>query len=224
MPGASDCAEAARLALEAVTGPVAKLILVDEVHREQPGVIVTEKKLPSTSVSVSVSIDTTGRGDPNSDIAHPAATLLMDDRLPDAALEHAGPPFAATIPPALSRRQKSAAQSAAVLAAVVSPAPGTIVNFEATVPELAEIRSGNRCRLCSKRMAWPGPAGLIFADGTAECHPCADASATLGVYFWSSHPRSDGPESAADQQAVGAINAAQQGLLSHASVFQTDRR
>ena len=51
MPGVSDCAEAARLALEAVTGPVAKLILVDEVHREQPGVAVTEKKLPSTSVS-----------------------------------------------------------------------------------------------------------------------------------------------------------------------------
>ena len=111
-----------------------------------------------------------------------------------------------------------------MLAAVDSPAPGIIVNFEATVPELAEIRSGNRCRLCSKRMAWPGPAGLIFADGTAECHPCADASATLGVYFWSSHPRSAGPESAADRQAVEAINAAQQGLLLHASFIQTDRR
>lgn len=44
------------------------------------------------------------------------------------------------------------------------------------VPEPAyEIRTGHRCRACGQRLAWPGPAGLMFADGTAECRPCADS-------------------------------------------------
>ena len=38
-----------------------------------------------------------------------------------------------------------------------------------------EIRAGQCCRACGVRLAWPGPAGLMFADGTAECHLCADS-------------------------------------------------
>ena len=42
---------------------------------------------------------------------------------------------------------------------------------------LAELLHGERCRCCGERMAWPGPAGVIFADGTAECRSCTDAEA-----------------------------------------------
>ena len=211
VPGVPSCAQAARLVLEAVTGPVAKLVLVDDAHREQPRVVVPEKK-PSPSPSVIVSIETADRSDPDFHIDHPAATLPMDDRLPlslcadrsplDEALEQAATPVAAMNQPASTRRQEFDARSAVVLAAVDGSPPEIIVHFEATVSELAEIRCGNRCRLCGKRMAWPGPAGLIFADGTAECHPCADASATLGVYFWSSRPRYAGPEDAGESRGA----------------------
>ena len=43
----------------------------------------------------------------------------------------------------------------------------------ALAPDLAyEIRTGHHCRVCRQRLAWPGPSGVMFADGTAECHPC----------------------------------------------------
>lgn len=38
-----------------------------------------------------------------------------------------------------------------------------------------ETRTGHRCRAFGVRLAWPGPAGLMFADGTAECHLCAES-------------------------------------------------
>ena len=41
-------------------------------------------------------------------------------------------------------------------------------------PELIGILRGNRCRLCGKLLAWPAPAGIVFADHTAECMACAD--------------------------------------------------
>ena len=41
-------------------------------------------------------------------------------------------------------------------------------------PELIQILRGERCRRCGERLSWPGPAGVVFADGTAECMPCAD--------------------------------------------------
>ena len=43
--------------------------------------------------------------------------------------------------------------------------------------ELIEILRGDRCRCCGERLAWPGPAGVIFADSTAECMRCADREA-----------------------------------------------
>ena len=42
---------------------------------------------------------------------------------------------------------------------------------------LIELLHGERCRSCGERMAWPGPAGVIFGDGTAECCSCTDAEA-----------------------------------------------
>jgi hypothetical protein len=40
--------------------------------------------------------------------------------------------------------------------------------------EIVEILSADRCRWCGEPLAWPGPAGIMLADGTAECMPCAD--------------------------------------------------
>jgi hypothetical protein len=198
-----------------------------------------------------VSTETAGRSDPDLHIDPPDTALPLDDRLPlppqgsrnplDGANEHAATPVAAMSQPASIRHQEFDDRSAAVLAAVDGSPSEIIVHFDATVSELAEIRCGNRCRLCGKRMAWPGPAGLVFADGTAECLPCADMSATLGIYFWSSRPRYPGPETAACRQhpissqgeirsgpktlekTVGTLDAVQQGLLSCAAATQTDR-
>ena len=33
------------------------------------------------------------------------------------------------------------------------------------------------CRHCGALLPWPGPAGIVLGDGTAECQPCADAEA-----------------------------------------------
>jgi hypothetical protein len=35
-----------------------------------------------------------------------------------------------------------------------------------------EIAAGNRCRWCGERMAWPDPAGVVEATGTALHHHC----------------------------------------------------
>ena len=40
--------------------------------------------------------------------------------------------------------------------------------------DIIEILSGDRCRTCGEHLPWPAPAGVIFADGTAECMACAD--------------------------------------------------
>jgi hypothetical protein len=40
--------------------------------------------------------------------------------------------------------------------------------------EIVEILGGNRCRWCGEPLAWPGSAGVILADGAAECMCCAD--------------------------------------------------
>jgi hypothetical protein len=45
--------------------------------------------------------------------------------------------------------------------------------------ELIEVLTGKRCRWCAVRLAWPGPAGIVYADGTAECQPCGDAEVAV---------------------------------------------
>ena len=37
----------------------------------------------------------------------------------------------------------------------------------------------DHCRSCGTPLAWPGPVGIIYADGTAECLSCADRGAGL---------------------------------------------
>jgi hypothetical protein len=41
-------------------------------------------------------------------------------------------------------------------------------------PAIVAILRGDACRSCGERLAWPGPAGIVLGDGTAECMPCAD--------------------------------------------------
>jgi hypothetical protein len=53
-----------------------------------------------------------------------------------------------------------------------SKAPEGPVLAAMTMPEVIELLRGDRCRWCGERMAWPGPAGIVFADETAECGRC----------------------------------------------------
>jgi hypothetical protein len=39
--------------------------------------------------------------------------------------------------------------------------------------QVAAILAGNACRWCGEPLAWPGPVGITFADGAAECLPYA---------------------------------------------------
>ena len=60
-------------------------------------------------------------------------------------------------------------------AAAEPPAARTVLIARAA-PDLAyEIRSGHHCRVCRHPLAWPDPAGVMFADRTAECHSCHEA-------------------------------------------------
>ena len=53
-----------------------------------------------------------------------------------------------------------------------SKAPEEPVLAAVTMPEIVELLRGDRCRWCGERMAWPGPAGIVSADETAECARC----------------------------------------------------
>ena len=56
-----------------------------------------------------------------------------------------------------------------------TPPAGLLDRLRAHKGDLVELLRGDRCRACGERMAWPGPAGVIFTDGTAECRACTDA-------------------------------------------------
>ena len=43
-------------------------------------------------------------------------------------------------------------------------------------PALVAILRGDTCRWCGEPMAWPGPAGVVAAAGTALHHDCYHAS------------------------------------------------
>ena len=50
------------------------------------------------------------------------------------------------------------------------------------VPTVPTVPTANHdvadcCRHCGALLAWPGPAGIVLGDGTAECQPCADVEA-----------------------------------------------
>lgn len=52
------------------------------------------------------------------------------------------------------------------------PAPDLLARLRERKAELVELLRGERCRSCGERMAWPGPAGVVYGDGTAEHHAC----------------------------------------------------
>jgi hypothetical protein len=58
-----------------------------------------------------------------------------------------------------------------------SPTDELLARLRPFRAEVAEVLRGDRCRLCGGLLPWPGPAGLTYADGTAECMPCADGEA-----------------------------------------------
>ena len=60
------------------------------------------------------------------------------------------------------------------------PPPDLLARLRAHKAELVELLRGDRCRHCSERMAWPGPAGLIFDDGTAAHHHSGQFSSPSG--------------------------------------------
>jgi hypothetical protein len=69
----------------------------------------------------------------------------------------------------------STQDGAVCLAAVTQPSPDLIAALREHKGDVIAILSGNACRWCGEQLAWPRPVGVTFADGTAECHACADA-------------------------------------------------
>jgi hypothetical protein len=58
--------------------------------------------------------------------------------------------------------------------AAQEPPGDFLAKVAAVKPALVELLRGDRCRRCGERLAWPGPAGVTFADGTSECMACFD--------------------------------------------------
>ena len=54
------------------------------------------------------------------------------------------------------------------------PEPKLLARLRETKAAIVEILTATRCRLCGERLRWPGPVGVTYADGMAECQPCAD--------------------------------------------------
>lgn len=57
-----------------------------------------------------------------------------------------------------------------------NPSPDLLARLRNAKAELVEILAGDRCRHCSQRMAWPGPVGVVFGDGTAAHIDCFEAA------------------------------------------------
>jgi hypothetical protein len=53
-----------------------------------------------------------------------------------------------------------------------NPSPELLARLREVRAELIEILGGDRCRRCSERIAWPGPVGVVFGDGTAAHIGC----------------------------------------------------
>ena len=80
------------------------------------------------------------------------------------------------------------------------PSPDLLARLRGAKPELVELLRGDRCRWCGDRLAWPGPAGIVFADGTAECMQC---EAREGERLMAAGRRAvDSPDALADPAEV----------------------
>lgn len=71
------------------------------------------------------------------------------------------------------------------------PSPELLHRLRARKVELVALLSGDTCRRCGEPMAWPGPCGVIYADGSAEHPGCrllaAGQRAITGVVATSEH-------------------------------------
>jgi hypothetical protein len=61
-----------------------------------------------------------------------------------------------------------------VLARPSDVPPDLLAALRAHKAELPGLLTGNICRWCGERMGWPGPVGIVLADGTALHHRCAE--------------------------------------------------
>jgi hypothetical protein len=61
-----------------------------------------------------------------------------------------------------------------VLARPSEVPPDLLAALRAHKAELAALLAGNVCRWCGDRMGWPGPVGVMLADGTALHHRCGE--------------------------------------------------
>ena len=80
-----------------------------------------------------------------------------------------------------------------------SPTDELLARLRPFRAEVAEVLRGDRCRLCGEPLAWPGPAGVVYADSTAECVACADRE--VGRILAAAE-RVTAPEFAADEGEV----------------------
>ena len=63
--------------------------------------------------------------------------------------------------------------------------------------EIIEILRGDRCRQCGAPLPWPDPAGIVLADGTAEC--MAGAARELGRLLAAAERAVADPDALADE-------------------------
>lgn len=63
------------------------------------------------------------------------------------------------------------------LTATYPPGTELLTDLRSHKGEIFEILRGDRCRLCGAWLPWPEPAGIMLADGTAECMTCVDREA-----------------------------------------------
>ena len=80
------------------------------------------------------------------------------------------------------------------------PEPELLARLRETKAAIVEILTATRCRLCGERLRWPGPVGVTYADGTAECQPCADAEAWR--LFEAGRRAAESPDALADPAEV----------------------
>jgi hypothetical protein len=61
-----------------------------------------------------------------------------------------------------------------MLAKLSAVPPDLLAVLRAHKAELASLLTGNTCRWCGEPMGWPGPAGVVLANGTAMHARCGE--------------------------------------------------
>jgi hypothetical protein len=58
------------------------------------------------------------------------------------------------------------------VSAAEAPSPELLARLRVHKAELLGLLTGDVCRRCGRRMGWPDPRGVVYADGTVEHHAC----------------------------------------------------